>query len=53
MNAEPGGAVLPHALQRINAGRRTWLRLHDPKHSPMNHRCQALSPPRAKKNDRN
>ena len=45
MNAEPGGADLPRALRRINAGRRTWLRLHNPNHNPMNPRHQAISGP--------
>ena len=47
MNAEPGGTALPRALRRINAGRRTWLRLHNLDHNPMNRRRQAFSTHRA------
>ena len=32
-------------------GDKTWLRLHNPKHNPMNPRCQAISTPRANKNN--
>ena len=44
---EPGGAAVPHVADESIAGRRTWLRLHNPKHNPMNPRCQAFFDPRA------
>ena len=53
MNAEPGGTVLPHAFDESTPGDKTWLRLHNPKHNPMNPRCQAFSAPPANMNQLN
>ena len=43
---EPGGAAVPHVADESIAGRRTWLRLHNRNHNPMNPRYQAFSTPR-------
>ena len=43
---EPGGAAVPHVADESIAGRRTWLKLHNRNHNPMNPRCQAPFDPR-------
>ena len=43
------GRAVPHVADESIARRRTWLRLHNRNHSPMNPRCQAFFDPRANK----